>query len=225
MAIAFSQAATASSNGANSTSHSFTGNGLGSVSSVSNGIAFVLYDSPGLSVDPTSVTWGGAAMTKLGTINQTTRGNTQSLWYKLNPASGAVTVADTYAANSTPVMVWSVYSGVKQVAPEANNTGSTTVANNLSVSVTTITANAWVVSAFTNNWGTGVPGANTTSRFAGVLSLGDTNAPVVTPSSQAQNWSLTSSTNWTGFSVSIAPDVPASTFFGALSAFLASSGA
>jgi hypothetical protein len=175
------------------------------VSSTTNGIAFVLFDSAGLATDPTSVTWGGASMTKLGSIDQTTRGNTQSLWYVLNPASGAVTVVDNYASANTPNMVWSIYQGVKQSAPEASNTGSTIAANNLTVSVTTITANAWVVSAFTNNFGVGVAGTNTTSRLTGVSSLGDTNANVVTPSSQGQAWSCTSSTNWTGFSVSIAP--------------------
>ena len=207
MAIAFSQACTGMSNNGSSTTHSYTANGLGSVTAMTNGIAFVLFDCAGTSVDPTSVTWGGSAMTKLGTLNQTARGNTQSLWYILNPASGAVTVVDNFASANSPNMVWATYSGVKQSAPEASNTGTTTVANNLSVSVTTLTANAWVISAFTNNAGTGVAGANTTSRFANVLSLGDTNADVVTPSSQAQNWSLSGSTNWTGFSVSLAPAV------------------
>ena len=205
MAIAFSQVTTALSNNGSNTAHSYTGNGLGSVTAVSNGIAFVLMDSAGLSTDPTSVTWGGVAMTKLGTINQVTRGNTQSLWYVLNPASGAVTVTDTYAANNAPNMAWAIWSGVNQTAPEASNTGSITATNNLTVSVTTVTANAWVISAFTNNAGNGVAGANTTSRFGNVLSFGDTNAPVVTPSSQGQSWSLAGSSNWTGFSVSLAP--------------------
>lgn len=205
MAITPPQVATALSNNGSNTTHSYTANGLASVSTVASGIAFVLMDSSGLSIDPTSVTWGGVAMTKLGTINQMTRLNTQSLWYVLNPASGAVTVVDNYAASNAPNMLWAVYAGVNQTAPEASNTGSTTIANNLSVSVTTITANAWVISAFTNNLGDGVAGANTTSRFSGVVSFGDTNANVVTPSSQGQAWSLTGSMNWTGFSVSLAP--------------------
>lgn len=209
MAIAFSQMATNTSNGGSNTTHSYTGNGLASVSAVTGGIAYALFDSTGTSVDPTSVTWTGSlgaqSMTKLGTINQTTRGNTQSLWYVLNFGSGAVTLSDTFAAANAPNVLWWTYSNVKQSAPEAFNTGSTTVANNLSVSVTTIKANAWVMSAFTNNTGTGVAGANTSARFSGVLSVGDTNGPVVTPSSQAQNWSLTGSTNWTGFTVSMAP--------------------
>lgn len=209
MSIAFSQIATNTSNNGSSTSHSYTGNGLASVSSVTSGIAYALFDSTGTSIDPTSVTWTGSlgsqSMTKLGTINQTTRGNTQSLWYVLNPGSGAVTLSDTYSAANAPNVLWWVYSGVKQAAPEASNTGSTTVANSLSVSVTTLTANAWVMSAFTNNAGTGVAGANTSARFSGVFSVGDTGADVVTPSSQAQNWSLAGSTNWTGFTVSMAP--------------------
>lgn len=207
--IAFSQVASGLSTGGSATTHSFTGNGLASVTSVTNGIAFVLYDSPGTSVDPSTVTWTGSrgaqAMTKIGSLNQTTRGNTQSLWYVLNPGSGPVTVSDTFATAKSPNMIWSTYSGVKQSAPEASNTGSTTSANNLTVNVTTLTANAWVISAFTNNLGSGVAGANTTSRFNNVLCFGDTNAAVATPSSQSQSWSLTSSTNWTGFSVSIAP--------------------
>ncbi len=202
MSIAFSQVASALSNNGNATTHSYTGNGLASVTSVTNGIAFVLFDSPGLGVAPTSVTWGGSAMTKIGQINQTTRNNTQSLWYILNPSSGAVTVADTYSSANPPNMIWGVYSGVAQTAPEASNTGYTATGS-LAVSVTTLTANAWVFSAFTNNFGTGVAGANTTGRFTNVICFGDTNADVVTPSSQAQNWG--GSGEWTGFSVSIAP--------------------
>lgn len=204
--IAFSQVCTTSSNNGSNTTHSYTANGLASVTAVTKGIAFVLFDSTSINTDPTSVTWGGVSMTKLGTINQTTRANTQSLWYVLNPASGAVTVVDNYAANNSPNMVWGIWSGVKQAAPEASNTGSTTVANNLTVSVTTLTSSAWVLSFFTNDFGNGVAGTNTTSRLAGVTSIGDTNGAITTPSSQGQAWSLTSSTNWTGFSVSIASD-------------------
>lgn len=202
MAIAFSQVASANSNNGSSTTHSYTGNGLASVTAVTNGIAFVVFDTPGLSIDPTSVTWGGVSMTKIATVNQTTRGNTESMWYVLNPASGAVTVVDNYASASSPNMNWAVYSGVKQSAPEASNTGYA-AASSLSISVTTITANAWVVGYFTNNSGTGTAGTNTTSRTNNVLCIGDTNAAVVTPSSQAQNWSA--GTEWTGIVISLAP--------------------
>lgn len=220
MAIAFSQTSSAVSSWSNSTSHTFNGNGLNAVSPISNGIAFVLYDCAGLGVDPLTVSWGWSAMTKIGSINQTTRGNTQSLWYILNPASWAISVTDTFSANNAPNIIFSTYSGVKQSAPEASNTGSITGANSLGVSVTTITPNAWVVSWFTNNLWNGVAWVNTTSRFSGVLSLWDTNSAVATPSLQAQNWSLTWSTNWTGFSVSIAPFVATWSSNGMLQFFL-----
>jgi hypothetical protein len=202
MAIAFSQVATANSNNGSNTTHSFTGNGLASVSAVTDGIAFVCFDSTGLTTDPTSVTWGGVSMTKIATRNQTNRGNTESVWYVLNPASGAVTVVDNYSSANAPNMIWAIYSGVKQSAPEASNTGYS-ASSSLGVSVTTLTANAWVVGYFTNNFGTGVVGANTTARATNVLCIGDTNAPVVTPASTAQNWS--GGTEWTGIVVSIAP--------------------
>ena len=205
MAIAFSQASTALNSGGSSTTHTFSGNGLASVTAMTNGIAFVLYDCTGTGpTSPLTVTWGGKSMIKIGDLVQSTRGSTQSLWYILNPASGAVSIVDTFAAVNTPNMTWVTYSGVSQTAPEAFNTGTTTVANNLTVSVTTITANAWVISAFTNNWGNGVAGANTTARISGVLSFGDSGV-VATPSSQGQTWSLTGSSNWTGFSVSLSP--------------------
>lgn len=207
MAIAFSQVSSANSNLGSNTTHSYTGNGLASVTAVTNGIAFVYFDSSALSTDPTSVTWGGVSMTKIASVNQTGRGDTQSLWYVLNPASGAVTVVDNYASNNAPNMCWAVYSGVKQSAPEASNTGYQG-SGTASVSVTTLTANAWVVGAFCNNFGTGTPGSNTTSRTASVLCLGDTNGPVVTPSSQAQNWG--GSGEWTGIVVSLAPFAAAS---------------
>lgn len=210
MAIAFSQVASANSNNGNSTTHTYTGNGLASVTAVTNGIAFVAFDSVGLGADPTSVTWGGAAMTKIATRNQTNRSATESLWYILNPSSGAVSIVDNYASANSPNMTWAVYSGVKQVAPEASNTGYS-ASSSLGVSVTTISANAWVMGFFTNNFGTGVVGANTTARATNVLCIGDTNGPVVTPSSQAQNW--TGGTEWTGIVAAFAPAITSATTF------------
>lgn len=110
MPIAFSQTTTALNSGGSATTHNFSANGLGSVTAVTDGIAFVLYDSGGTGINPTSVTWGGVAMAMAGSVNQTTRGNTQSLWYLFNPASGAVTISDTFAAANTPNMIWAVYS-------------------------------------------------------------------------------------------------------------------
>lgn len=57
-------------------------------------------------------------------------------------------------------------------------TGSTTVSNNLTVTVNTLYGDSWLVGAFTNNLGVGVAGANTTSRFSNVLAIGDTNASI-----------------------------------------------
>jgi len=172
--VSFVQATTAENSGGSSTSHSFTGNGLGSVTATTKGIAIVWVES-GSSNDPLTVTWGGSSMTKiLGGIATPGRGFS-SMWYILNPASGAVTLADTYASADSPVLIWSLYDGVKQVAPEASNSG-TNSSTSIQVSVTTITANAWLVGGSTNNFGTASAGTNTTGRFLSVRSIGDSNA-------------------------------------------------
>lgn len=204
MAISFSAATTGENVGTSATSHSFTGNGLATVPATTKGIVFVWVES-GNAVDPTGVTWGGAAMTKLiGGIATPGRGHS-SFWYRLNPASGAVTLADTYAANDAPVLVWSLYDGAKQVAPEASNS-ATSSTTSVSASVTTITNNAWLVSGSTNNMGTAVAGANTTGRFLGVRSVGDSNAPQTPAGSFSQAYSLGGSSAWGIGVAAIAPE-------------------
>lgn len=204
--ISFVQANIAENVGSSATSHSFTGNGLGSVSSTTNGIVFVWVESGGAR-NPTSVSWGGQAMTMLvGSLAISGRG-WSSLWYRLAPASGAVTLSDTYSVSDAPVMVWALYDGVQQVAPEASGSNTTTTSS-VTVTATTISNNAWLVGGATNNNGSASAGAGTTLRFSNVRSIGDSNGGKTPPGSYSLEFTRTGAT---GFSAGMAVIAPVST--------------
>lgn len=209
MAIAYVQSTTAENVGSNATSNNFSANGLGSVSATTNGMAFVWIESSA-STNPTSVSWGGVAMTMaVGSIAITSRG-WSSLWYKTAPASGAVTVNVTFAANTIPVMVWSLYSGVKQSAPDTSNSGTNTTTP-VTVSTTTISDNAWLVGGTTNNNGAVTGGTATTVRYGSVRGIGDSNGAKSPTGSYSLSFVRAGATGMSAGIVSIAPSVDATT--------------
>ncbi len=204
MAIAFVQANTAENVGANATTNAFTGNGLASVSATTNGMVFVWVES-GNTTNPSSITWntGGNMTMAVGSIATPGRG-WSSLWYKEAPASGAVTLTVNYAAATSPVVVWSLYSGVKQAAPDTNNSGTNTTTP-ITVSTTTITDKAWLVGGSTNNNGAATAGTDTTVRFSGVRAIGDSNADKSPTGSYSLSFARAGATAFGCGIVSIAP--------------------
>lgn len=182
MSTTYSQSNTAENVGSGLVS-TFTGNGLGSVSSLTNGCAIVWIESGG-NTNPTGVTWGGVSMTMVvGSLPITGRG-WSSMWQLANPSTGAVSVVVTYGSGGSPVMVWSTYNNVDQTTPvEAFNSISDSTSNPVSLSVTTLSNNAYVVGGATNNFGTPTVGASTTGRFLGVRSVFDRGSTTATPQS------------------------------------------
>lgn len=132
-----------------------------------------------ISSAPTAVTFGGVAMTQIGTNYSNATSGIHNYWYVFNPAVGANTVVMT--GGTFPVLAGQVYNGVPvQATPwysyDTDGTGS----------VSTVTEN--LVSANANDWGiamcggqrTASAGANSTARYidAGAMALFDSNGGV-----------------------------------------------
>ena len=121
--------------------------------------------------DPTntiaSITYNGVALTKIREeVN--TNDNLVSLWYLTNPASGANTILVTVNTSFTNGVGMAVsLTGVDQTSPlDANNGTSADLANSVSVDVTTVADNCWVVDVVIAKTGGGTftVGAGQTSR-------------------------------------------------------------
>lgn len=195
---------TAENVGGPGTSGSFNSNGLEVVPVTDRGFVEVWVES-GNNANPTSLTWGGVALTmKEGSIATPGRG-WSSLWYGLAPANGAVTLGWTYASSDSPVISWSLYNGVKQVAPEASAQSTATSATSITTAVTTISDNAFVVGGASNNFGTPTAGANTTARFLNVRSVFDSGAPQTPAGSKSLQLTNGAAGNWGMGVMAIAP--------------------
>lgn len=159
MAIAFDTSV--SSGAATSTSpltfsHTCTGSNL---------ILFVGTLGPVSSTDDiTSMTYNGAAMTKVTSI-QAPSDRLNGLWYLIAPATGAHNIIITFTGTFMQGMSAS-YTGVRQsVQPEAFNATSTASNTALSASVTTLSNNAWLAGSFSEAQNsTFSNGSNTTIR-------------------------------------------------------------
>lgn len=136
MAIAFDTSVAQTGGAVSSLSWSHTCSGL-------NRILFV-YVSENSTVGITSVTYNSVAMTSIGNVNGSRR---MALYYLVAPASGANTVAVTFASASSNIRCASVsYTGAKQTGqPDSSN--STNVSNG-TISTTVVTGGCWTIASF-----------------------------------------------------------------------------
>ena len=97
-----------------------------------------------------SITYNGVSLTKIREDDNLTDDNTTSLWYLLNPATGANTIEVTGNSSSITSAIGMAVSltGVAQSGqPDANNGNIYSNANSITDSVTTVADNCWVVDA------------------------------------------------------------------------------
>jgi len=145
-AIAFDSAATKTATNAASASWSHTvGSGTNNVLIV--GLA--TEDTSTTSLAVSAITYNGVAMTAVpsstATAGSSTLDRTQ-LFYLLNPAAGAHTVAVTFGGAVNGVSAGSVsLSGVAQSAPTAAAINTATSGTAISASVAVSTAGSWLV--------------------------------------------------------------------------------
>lgn len=138
--------------------------------------------------DVTAITYNGVSLTKIGgLVTPSSNGRGICLWYLINPATGANTIAitgggfiDGYAAS---------YTGAKQSAqPDASTTNGNVSASDLTTSVTTIAANDWLVEYASGNDGNAISATSgVSSRNVGGTGFGlyDSNGTVATGSVSA----------------------------------------
>jgi len=165
------------------------------------------------------VTYNGISMTQANT-NTPVAGIRVYNYYLVAPATGANNIVATFASGSGLVYgIAESYTGAKQTGqPDAiGNTGSAS-ATSLSVNITTVAANSWIVGgvyggnsagfAGTGSWSVlfwGTGGATDPAGWNGFAML-DTNGPIVTPASTAVGMSMTGGANQMGLvGMSIAP--------------------
>lgn len=143
--IAFDNAAKLGSSSAGSNTVSFT------VGSGSNRILWVGTSWANAIEQVTAITYAGVSLTKVDNALHTT--TACSLWYLVNPTSGANNIVITALGGVTYFGYASSYSGSKQTGvPDANVKDQTTTAsagspapNAINPSITTVADNTWII--------------------------------------------------------------------------------
>lgn len=136
--------------------------------------------------DPTGVTWGGNAMTKISTFTTGTGRQTLiSLWGILSPLTGSRTITATFSVASNSNILWATYGGVSQstaigsLQQATNGTaGATTNTAFITTALTPSIANSWVVSMGIDLASGFTETAGTTKRYWANWSILDTGGPV-----------------------------------------------
>ena len=157
MAIAFDSKTAAS--GTASSSHTFSHTCTGS-----DLILFVTATSANGGV--TGVTYNSVPMTQINSTVTDTVVLTTSLWYLINPATGANNVVISTSSATGTTGSSASYTGVSQTGqPDASTTVASSTTTSYSSSVTSVADNCWTIA--TSRTGNGfalTAGANTTVR-------------------------------------------------------------
>lgn len=161
------------------------------------------------------VTYNSVAMTKLTGVNFGVNPSNVSVWYLINPSTGANTIS--VSTNQDRSMVGSSvsYTGVSQTGfPDASGSANANGVTTITATLTTVADNAWVILFNSLSEGTDnqTAGAGTTLRrntgnfgFANVSAIFDNNV-AKTPAGSVSliaNW--TNSSNYGYIKVSLAP--------------------
>lgn len=175
MAIAFDAKSTGSINPGTSITFAHTCTG-------SNLILFVMVSDNSAGDNVTSVTYNGVALTRIKYVNPSYIKT--SLWYLINPATGAHNVVVSSNTNNAILGISVSYTGAGQTQPNlVSNAVSDSVSGEASMetNINTLTDNSWVI--LTNNNNAGTPSA---TNFAcrqgnfgwnGAIGFFDSNAP------------------------------------------------
>lgn len=146
--------------------------------------------------DVSGVTYNGVAMTSAVKIQLPGGSRWVTLWYLLNPASGANTVSVNGSAQCSGLSA--SYTGVKQSGqPDATASNSSAGATSLATTLTTIADNCWTVGGVLYNNPTVGVGAGTTRRQLWSLVANfenfDSNGAITPPGSTSLNSTCTTS--------------------------------
>lgn len=211
MALAISQIGGV--NAYSSSSNASTGNENFTLSSVSNGCIFVtfsIYDTTLANRTMSSVTWNGVALTKKRATEITGAGGQRvELWYLINPASGAHTLSWATGGGSPFVDLGvTFFSGVDQTTPiEADNESTHSGVTSESVSLTTLTDNAYIIDVCECASGPQSPGASQTRNWdqSGSTSSGSTRGSLTPTGSYSTSYTTAGSDNFVMIGAVIKP--------------------
>ena len=158
----------------------------------------------------TGVTYNGASMTQVGKLATGVASYENYIYSKVAPTSGANNIVVSCSGSRTLICLSKDYTGVDQTTPaEAYNSTSTTGSPG-TVSVTTLTNNAWIFGTIRVN--ASVPtsnGTNTVSVTNSASDVGfrlyDSNAALTPAGSYSLNWNFSSSQLYGAQIISIKP--------------------
>lgn len=200
MAIAFDSQASV----LNSMSWSHTCSGA-------NRILFVGLVISAASPTVSSMTYGGVAMTQIGS-KQEINSNSAFLYYLLNPASGANTVS--YSAGGSPSSYAgfsSSYNGVKQSGqPDAGNGNVVSNSASITEGVTTVADGCWMVMMAAASLGTisAGTGANMVTSIHNNAAIFDTGGQLTPAGAYTMTLNAGSGSNWPFLVASFSPNPP-----------------
>lgn len=181
------------------------GNGL------SNSIAVVFTCIPGGAAtrSVSDVTWGGESIVgnvlkDSGNVN----GNVVGAYYKVNPPSGATTVAMVISGAPADICAESVvYYGVGNSQPDASTSGG-----GYPYTLTPNVDRTWMVAAYSDNSSTGTPtvssggtAVRTQTTGNATMIVADTNADITPAASTTITFTNTSQSNNCGVAFTLSP--------------------
>ena len=121
------------------------------------------------------ITYNGVALTKIRTDDNLGDNITSELWYLLGPATGANNIVATFngGVDDGDCMAISLTGVAQSGQPDAQNGATASNVTSISVDVTTVADNCWVVDAFIRGDGTtgNTVGAGQTARVNETFSL------------------------------------------------------
>jgi len=119
----------------------------------------------------TGCTYNGVAMTQIGTGLVDGAGNTNHLFYLINPATGTNNVVLSQSGSNSINFISDSYTGCGQVTqPDSSNTNSTGSNSSLTTSTTVIASNCWLIES--GAAGTGCASVNTSQSLRGQQNAG-----------------------------------------------------
>jgi hypothetical protein len=173
----------------------------------SNCIAIVIAATSGSSQHPTTVTFGGVAMTQLATYDQSSKET--AVYYLVDPTSGDNTVVCNWSGGFYCGVTCLTFSGVNQASPFTNNGGScgtsTTASNTINSTVDDI-----VVDLVAIYGATATPDGSQVQAFNsgyGLFKLGVSYIAGTSPTATT-SWTLSPSTLYAHYSMSLSPSSP-----------------
>lgn len=197
-----------STNGGNATATSLT---FSHTCSGSNRALFVSIDTDTADNTDyvTGVTYGGVAMTRIGTFQSQGQGGTY-FYGLLNPSSGANDVIVSLSSSKSVYANAASYRGVRQTGlPDSTNQDAADPTTSLTVNTTTVADKCWIVSCAGRKFGSGATisaGSGLASRqINGPSAIGDSGGVKSPAGAYGSAWDLSGSTGLCVIVASIAP--------------------